>query len=95
MKVVFKFPLKRLSRQQVLMPADHTILKVAEQHGVITIWAECDTHLPDMRSIDVIVWPTGQALPDDIVIFTYRDTVLLEEGASVWHVYTRTPWRTP
>lgn len=82
---VWKFPLQFVPLQQVGMPAGSAIIKVAEQHGVLCLWAWCDPNsvFPQQNRQFAIVG-TGQVAPSD---GKHLDSVLVDDGEFVWHVF--------
>lgn len=87
-RVVWKFQLKPLVVQEVDMPFGAEILHIAEQAGVVCLWALCD---PGARSLPrgIALVNTGQAAPAEEG--RYVGTVLLCGGALVKHVFEQVP----
>jgi hypothetical protein len=90
MKTVYKFELSLASQgQDVWIPRDATVLRIAIQHGRLMLWALVR---PDnsrcVRSF--IVYATGQPIGDDDVAHNqYVGTAITKDGDHVWHVFER------
>lgn len=86
---IWKFPLKLTDSQDVEMPLGARILSVAEQHGVICMWALINPH-PEVgrasRQINII--GTGHPAVYEYDA-DYIGTVLTCGGDFVWHVFAR------
>lgn len=68
--------------QDVRMPAGYKLLAVAEQRGVVCVWAEVDPQAERVAA-SVCVVGTGWTLPHGV---KHVGTALI--GPFVWHVYT-------
>lgn len=91
MKTVWKFPILG-GFEQLPMPRGAKILHVADQGGIITLWAEVDTTAERVRR-GVVVVGTGRPLPQGEG--SHVGTVM--QGEYVWHLYLEdeTPARGP
>jgi hypothetical protein len=83
--VIYKYPLKLVAVQPVAMPEGARILSVANQNGIICLWAEIadPSAVAKARAIEII--GTGNRFPD--AYRTFIGTVL--DGKYVWHVFER------
>lgn len=82
MKTVLKYPLARMKRQTIKMPAGATILTAMGQHEVGCIWALCEPGINEVRTLVCI--NTGKPVPDGL---TYIGTVSIHEGHTIFHVF--------
>lgn len=83
MMTVWKFPLDITDVQKVPMPSGADLLHVAEQHGVLTLWARV---APDAPVTDRIIGITGTGNPcpaegDGWYVGS------AQVGPFVWHVW--------
>jgi len=93
-KVVWKFPLYFFRRQDgsgsdwvdIVMPIGANVVACQAQGQVITLWAECSPEGAPRRTRRFKVYGTGHPL-DETIVHSYIDTVQLEGGALVMHVY--------
>lgn len=89
-QVIYKYLLS-LNRHSVIpnMPVGAKILKVAEQRGVLYVWALVD---PDARVGDAEFYIVGTGDPVPVNLSstcTFLDTVLCEGGELVWHIWIK------
>ena len=84
MRTVHKFPLNLVDEpQRLLVSAPGTVVHVAGQHDLPTLWIEVDTD----RSASprtFTVEGTGHPIPDD---HEYVGTAHTHGGMMVWHIY--------
>jgi len=85
MKRIYKYDLVLTSQQSVYLPLHTKILCAKEQYNSIVIYAEIDTDVMDEEFVEFIIVGTGHPVPD--LNMEYIDTVLLDDGRLVWHVY--------
>lgn len=83
MAVIWKFPLHMIGGE-LLMPKRAKVLKVALQHGVLTLWVLVDPKETATQRRLFAVYGTGHEI-DDTARMTYLDTVF--DGSFVWHVF--------
>ncbi len=83
MRVIYKYELKIDNINTIIMPAEHVILKVAEQDGKLFFWAEVDTSTEEIGKI-FMIYGTGQELSHGG--YEYFDSVIMSNGL-VWHIY--------
>ncbi|BCJ91833.1 hypothetical protein IZ6_25680 [Terrihabitans soli] len=88
-KTIHKFQIDP-THMVIAMPADAVILSAKAQHGVICVWAEVDPTLPkNARYFEV--FGTGHPIHVDMgVERKFIDTVMMDGGSLVFHVYERT-----
>lgn len=83
--VIYKYPLALREKQTLLLPECATILKVAMQHGRITLWALHELGETTPAEYEILIFGTGHpthgAKPEN-----YLDTVM-DSGGYVWHVF--------
>jgi len=85
MKRIYKYDLVLTSQQSIYLPLHTKILCAKEQYNSIVIYAEIDTDVMDEEFVEFIIVGTGHPVPD--LNMKYIDTVLLDDGRLVWHVY--------
>ena len=78
---VWKYELKIINKQSLMMPVGASPLAVAEQHGKLMLWALVDEK---NRRLDhtIIVIGTGHPWPDG----SHRYVGAVPIGEFVWHV---------
>jgi len=82
---IWKFPLKFVMKQEVLMPQGAKLLHVGVQDNFICLWAEVDVNaVRTNRTIWTIATGEGH-LPESL--WTHIGTVMLNDGNSVFHIY--------
>jgi hypothetical protein len=88
MKAIWKFVLQAVGIQRIFMPRGAKILTVREQRkDTVCLWAEVDTDArPEERVIEA--FGTGHQMDTDIDR-KYVGTVILQDGALVFHIYER------
>jgi len=84
--VIYKYPLRRLLEQTILMPALARPLSVAIVDGEFFVWAAVD---PDARNVArrFFIWPTGVTFPEGISDDRFLGTITTQEGLRVWHIF--------
>jgi len=82
--VIYKYALRRLPEQTILMPALSRLLSVAIADGDFFVWAAVD---PGARNVArrFLLWPTGEPFPRGWSDDGYLGTV--REGSYLWHVF--------
>lgn len=81
-KRIFKYPLEITDTQEISMPAGAKILSVANQRGMLCLWALCDPKAKrDSRTIEIV--GTGNPWDDRDSVFI--GSVVIEPF--VWHVF--------
>lgn len=92
MRTIWKFPILGGWFEQLPMPRGAKILHVADQGGIINLWAEVDTTAERVRRTVVVVG-TGHSLPEGDG--SHIGTVM--QGQYVWHIYIEdeTPAQDP
>lgn len=82
---IYKYPLAVVEDQNILMPAGAKVLHVAEQHGVLTLWARVNTDNPD-EFHTILIRGTGDVYP---TYAHHLGTVLLNDGYLVLHIFLK------
>ncbi len=85
MKTIYKYPLKTIDTQEVILPNGHEILTVQEQHGEIQMWVLIDTARTRERVI-IETFGTGHQIKN-LSERKYIATYQLEGGDLVFHVF--------
>ena len=85
MKTIWKHTLSIAGIQDFHIPAESQILKIDVQNNKPCIWYLCNPENP-MRIREISMFGTGHQINDN---FTgqYLDTIQLEEGALVFHIF--------
>ena len=83
MRLIYKYMLDR--HMYIDMPESATILSAQEQHGSVVLWAEVDPKA-DLERVHFDVITTGTEM-SEIVDRAFIDTVQLQGGAIILHIY--------
>jgi hypothetical protein len=87
MKTIHKYPLEVKGQQTVEMPYGAQILHVGVQRNQICIWAILESVKPMMVTRSFVIHGTGH--PVDDTGLEHIGTVLMDDGALVWHIFER------
>lgn len=85
MMTVYKYEIPMGDLFSVPMPAGAQILKFAKQHDALCIWAIVDT-AAELETRVFRLAGTGHEI-DNASSLSYIDTVLLSDGALVFHLF--------
>jgi hypothetical protein len=85
MTKIYKYELKALDNQSIMLPEGAKILSVQTQYETPCIWVELNTELPSTVSHDFEIYGTGHTMPD--CDRTYIGSFQLQGGALVFHLY--------
>ncbi len=90
MITIYKYPLKLVEQQALMMPRGAFILHLALQHNVPTIWARVNTECVPLEERRFAIYGTGQELskgsdPSLTYDGEYVGTYFQDEF--VWHVF--------
>ena len=83
-QTVWKFPLRLIEQQVVLMPLGAEVVFVGVQQKAITLWARCDPTALKVP-VHVAICGTGHPCPSEGE-GEYVGSVLQDTGL-VWHVF--------
>ncbi len=83
---IWKYSLKLTDCQVIEMPKGARLLSVAEQHGILCLWALVDT-TADKTDRSIVLIGTGHFAPAPNDPFTYVGSTLSDGGNFVWHVF--------
>lgn len=87
MKRILKFTFKKVQGfESHIMPWNAKIIKVAEQYGHVTLWAECDSNILATPREFFLAF-TGGSIDSSAQV--HVGTALLNGGELVVHVYER------
>ena len=87
MKIIYKYPLKTIDLQSIILPIGAEILKIQVQHGEPQLWALVDSeNLSETRFFET--FGTGHPI-DDSVERKYVGTYQISNGNLVFHVFER------
>ena len=87
MKQVWKFELKGLEEQAMMMPKGAVIISAKAEFDVPVIYAIVDANEKEMEAKSVKVFATRQAIDVNMTSWQYLDTVLTHYGNVVWHIF--------
>ncbi len=91
MNTIYKYPIKVVDMQTVLIPSGAEILCAQMQNGVLCLWARCcSENEPKPRSISV----NGTGNPIDGNYF-HKYIGSVQDGYFVWHVFEIESVNTP
>lgn len=87
MKTIWKFPIEG-NVANIQMPLGAKLLAIKSQHNKLQVWAYVDTEEKNKEVRKIIVFKTGtQDYPEDDQCFHYIDTILIDNDATVCHVF--------
>ena len=84
MNTVYKYPLKIDDYQQVILPVGAEILCVKLVNDMPFLWALIDKEQTYDEAITIRIAGTGHDIKENV---EYIDTILVEGGALVFHVF--------
>ena len=85
MKTVYKFAIDPYNETTIMLPPSAVVIAAKEQFGQLYIWVLLDTQEFIRLPRKLFVIGTGQ--PINYQLFTYIDTVMMNGGGLVWHVF--------
>lgn len=85
MKKIYKYELKITSKQSLRLPADYSILAVAEQNGKLCAWICVNPDLPATKMLNLHIFGTDHPIDQDMNLL-HIDTILMTSGL-VWHIF--------
>lgn len=86
MKTVYKYELKVVDNQKLILPIGSEILSVQEQYDKIVLYALVDDEKDEMENYNIIIHGTGHDA-NDVADSFYIDTVKLLDGDLMFHVF--------
>ncbi len=85
---IFKFPLKVVDLQTVLIPERGKILSVGTQREVVCLWALVNPDASCKNEVRVRIVGTGNPIQDDALDgMAFIGTTQMARGDLIWHVY--------
>ena len=87
MQTIHKYPLKGVATQNITTPAGPKLLHLAVQNGVPCLWFLVDPGREYEVEWQIRVYGTGEIVPDFESLNTFFGTILLHDGALVYHVF--------
>ncbi len=87
MKTIWKYILPIQDTQTITMPRGSKPISVGAQWGSLCLWVEIDPREPENIEMPIEIRGTGHPL--DGSEHHFLGTVVMHEGALVWHVYWR------
>jgi len=92
MKTIFKYELKGICHKNLVepisMPHDAIYIHVGAQGDSMFIWAEVDTE-SSLIEHNFEVFGTGSEMHQDMGVRQYVGSLMMNDGALVFHVYHR------
>ena len=89
MRTIWKFPLKVTSEQIIEAPPPFNVLSVAEQGGILCLWAMVDPQ-GMKQQWRIIIKGTGHTFPTgEVTTEIFVGTVLTSGMELVWHVFAK------
>lgn len=85
MRTVYKYTLTP-STIHTMMPKDAKIISAKLQHDKAVVWAVVDTDKPNEQRTLVVI-PTGEPIPEFVRIVDFIDTVSINDGALIFHIF--------
>lgn len=83
MRTIWKFPLAVTDFQNVRMPKGAEILSVADQHGVVCVWALVDSEA-ELRDRMFYILGTGNPVSERL---PWQFVGSVQQNIFVWHVF--------
>jgi hypothetical protein len=83
MKTIWKYPLEVTDYQNVRMPEGAEILSVADQYGVICVWALVDPEA-DLENRMFYIFGTGNPVSETL---PWQFVGSVQQNIFVWHVF--------
>jgi hypothetical protein len=83
MKTIWKFPLEVTDFQTIRMPKDAEILSVADQYGVVCVWAKVDSE-NELEDRTFYIAGTGNLFDDS---WNWQFVGSVQQSVFVWHVF--------
>lgn len=87
MKTVYKYKLETVTAQVIELPKGAEVLSVKNQHEEICLYAKVDTEEKELQIITVLIFGTGHNIPPGANEAKYVDTVSLQGGMLMFHVF--------
>lgn len=88
MITVFKYEIPMTIKSVIPLPAGAEILHVAAQGDVPMLWARVDTEAP-IEPRRFLFLGTGFPFPDDAGGYEHIGSMLVRDGALVWHLFEK------
>lgn len=85
METIFKYELEVVGEQFIKMPVGAKFLHMAEQRHKIAMWWVVDTEVKQADKLFVLYGTGATVFTRDL---THLGTVLMYDGACVWHIFT-------
>jgi hypothetical protein len=90
-KVIYKYSLKVLESQNILLPIGSEILTIQNQREIPCLWVLVDPNENEMEKISIEMFGTGNPIHYDMgVSRSYISTFQLHGGALVFHAFKYT-----
>jgi hypothetical protein len=83
MKTIWKFPLEVTDYQNVRMPKGAEILSVADQYGVVCVWAMVDSDA-ELEDRMFYIFGTGNPVSETL---PWQFVGSVQQNIFVWHVF--------
>lgn len=88
MNKIIRYKLENVDQQTVEMPFPARLLSVIEQNDDIVLYSiiDDDKDVPKIP-IDILVIGTGDAVEENIGLYTFLGTVRLFDNKEIWHIF--------
>lgn len=89
MKVVYKYPIDITDEQVIKLPLGSKILSVIEQNNKIVLYAIVSPGIEYTREVIIRIVGTGNEIPLSLDEFKFMDSIKLQNGNLVFHVFMK------
>lgn len=89
MKVVYKYPVDVTDEQTLKIPLGSKILSVIEQNNKIVLYAIVHPGVEYTREVIIRIVGTGHEIPFSLDEFKFMDSIKLQNGNLVFHVFMK------
>jgi hypothetical protein len=86
---IFKYTLKAVVVQKVVVPRPGRILSVVNQNEKIVLYVMVNDNASSTYSLEIIIYGTGHEIKGNTDHLLFLDTVNLSEGDLMFHVFLR------
>jgi len=91
MKRIYKYELKPQEMQIISLPVGSKVLSVIEQNDTIMMYALVNIEEKETDKYYFTIYGTGHDISNGINTFEFIDTVKLQGGSLVFHVFYQSP----
>lgn len=87
MKTIWKYTLEVKTAQTIKLPVGAEILSIKNQNDNICLYAMVDGNEEETEVRTILIFGTGHAIPENINVAEFLDTVSLRNGLLMFHVF--------